>query len=158
MTESAGRARLIAEWRKKADRYGDYDGHAIAFRLCADQLEAADALAGQEEAPQRKCVIGEYCSLHQFVHGSEAEELREHVESFIRENRRLRGSDLQAMLDAVDARDSDAFSIAKAEDDAPAPPRWQPIETAPNNEECLALSDPLDAFPPAPRETREEPR
>jgi hypothetical protein len=72
-----------------------------------DALDQAVALV-LRPSPKR-CVIGEYCSLHQFVHGAEAEELREHIEGFIQENRRIRGSDLQAVLDEVDARDSAAF-------------------------------------------------
>lgn len=35
------------------------------------------------------CVIGEYCHRHQFVHGAEAEELRERLEQVIENNDRM---------------------------------------------------------------------
>lgn len=104
----------------------------------------ADALA--PPAP-KKCVIGEYCHTHGWIHGQEAEQLREGVEKILDEvdhevevadaanelDRRLR-----VMLDAVDARDSAAFVSARAiniegSDGGPAPPRADARE-APRSE------------------------
>ena len=48
------------------------------------------------------CVIGEYCSLHRFIHGGEAEELRERLAA-------LHSKRVNAILEDVDARDSCAF-------------------------------------------------
>jgi hypothetical protein len=56
-----------------------------------------------------RCVIGEYCRTHQFVHGAEAEELRQRLEA-------LDDPIVTAILDDVDARDSLAWiQRAKAE-------------------------------------------
>ncbi len=51
---------------------------------------------------KRPCIIGEYCSDHKFVHGGEAEELRERLEA-------LKSRKVQRILDDVDARDSCAY-------------------------------------------------
>lgn len=57
-----------------------------------------------------KCVIGEYCRLHQFVHGAEAEELRERFEKLANGDRRnCKRSEVRHILDDVDARDSCAL-------------------------------------------------
>lgn len=66
------------------------------------------------------CELGKYCSLHDFIHGAEAEELRQRIEKVIGdiensiESRRevdpeLIVLDLKAILDRVDARDSVAY-------------------------------------------------
>jgi len=55
----------------------------------------------------KKCVIGEYCSKHDFIHGAEAEELRSGIERLIDEGVTERG--LRRLLDEVDARDSLAY-------------------------------------------------
>lgn len=57
------------------------------------------------------CVIGEYCTNHDFIHGMEAEELRAGIELIIEENssRTCHEVRLRRLLDAVDARDSLAF-------------------------------------------------
>jgi hypothetical protein len=51
------------------------------------------------------CVIGEYCRRHQFVHGSEAEELRSKIEAIL-EAGAVSDQRLRDLLDEVDARDS----------------------------------------------------
>jgi hypothetical protein len=54
-------------------------------------------------APQdTRCVIGDYCSRHGFVHGAEAEELRERLAA-------LKSRKVDAVLEDVDARDSLAY-------------------------------------------------
>lgn len=71
------------------------------------------------------CVIGDYCSRHNFIHGAEAEELREKLTALVDElddeaadsYRRSRERDakrevaarLRALLDDVDARDAVAW-------------------------------------------------
>lgn len=52
--------------------------------------------------PARSCTIGEYCDDHDFIHGAEAEELRERLAKL--KNRRV-----NAILDDVDARDAMAY-------------------------------------------------
>lgn len=62
------------------------------------------------EAPQQpKCVIGEYCRRHGFIHGAEAEELRERLEKLCHQQRGFSGSEVRYILDDVDARDSLAW-------------------------------------------------
>lgn len=61
------------------------------------------------------CVFGKYCNRHEFVHGAEAEELREELEKFAANN----NNDADAIywarrvLDGVDARDSVAYVEVK---------------------------------------------
>jgi hypothetical protein len=71
--------------------------------LMTDKVRA-DAAASQH----RKCVIGEYCHTHGFVHGAEAEELRDNIQRFADAVPTV-GVRLRALLDRVDARDSAAF-------------------------------------------------
>lgn len=52
-----------------------------------------------------RCVIGEYCHRHSFVHGFEAEELRQRLQ-------KLGKRSVNAILDDVDARDSLAYMEA----------------------------------------------
>jgi hypothetical protein len=49
------------------------------------------------------CIIGAYCRSHGFIHGAEAEELRERLEA-------LDDPRVNAILYNVDARDSLAFT------------------------------------------------
>lgn len=60
------------------------------------------------EAKRSLCVLGEYCHLHNFIHGAEAEELRKRIEGLIN-NDGVTVEDLQRVLDEVDARDSVAY-------------------------------------------------
>jgi hypothetical protein len=55
-----------------------------------------------------RCVIGKYCRRHQFIHGAEAEELRERIEALLAAGY-VDGDAVQRVLDDVDARDSLAF-------------------------------------------------
>ena len=70
-----------------------------AFSTLARRFEAALASPARAEP---KCVIGEYCSRHGFIHGAEAEELRQRLGA-------LRKAAVDAVLDNVDARDSLAW-------------------------------------------------
>jgi hypothetical protein len=64
-----------------------------------------------------RCVLGEYCRAHGFIHGAEAEELRDRIEkcldSFSIGDRRghaaMLSANIRRMLDDVDARDSLAY-------------------------------------------------
>jgi hypothetical protein len=56
------------------------------------------------------CILGQFCSFHNFVHGAEAEELREELEKLIEESdKKVRVRDLEKLLDRVDARVSVAY-------------------------------------------------
>jgi hypothetical protein len=60
-------------------------------------------------------VYAKYCREHNFVHGAEAEELRQGVEKLIAaasETRKVSVTSLRRLLDRVDARDSLAFREA----------------------------------------------
>lgn len=69
------------------------------------------------EASHPPCIIGIYCHRHSFVHGAEAEELRENLQ-------RLNKRSVNAILDDVDARDSLAFleAVGSRLVTPPAPP------------------------------------
>jgi hypothetical protein len=60
------------------------------------------------------CIIGQSCARHGFIHGAEAEELREEFEKLAAT---YRGDEpagwIQEVLDKVDARDSLAFLEAR---------------------------------------------
>ncbi len=60
-----------------------------------------------------KCVIGEYCRKHGFIHGGEAEELRQRLEALL-ERGSFSGSEVRYILDDVDARDAAAVLEAAA--------------------------------------------
>jgi len=66
--------------------------------------------------PTPDCVIGVYCQRHGFIHGQEAEELRERLEE-------LGNKAVNRVLDEVDARDSLAYLEATNE---PTPPDTTP--------------------------------
>ena len=59
------------------------------------------------------CQMGVRCPVHNFVHGAEAEQLREKLEALIEEAKNRDSNighwELQHILDEVDARDSVAF-------------------------------------------------
>lgn len=73
------------------------------LRAVTDALEALSSSAPVERP---RCVIGEYCRRHQFIHGAEAEELRERIEGLITGGDDIYDSRLRDVLDEVDARDS----------------------------------------------------
>ena len=56
----------------------------------------------------KKCVIGEYCRRHGFIHGAEAQELRKRIEALLGDGE-VNDRTLQDVLDSVDARDSLAY-------------------------------------------------
>lgn len=68
----------------------------------ARQVKPSPPPAPPRRETSARCTIGEYCRLHQFVHGAEAEELRERLEA-------LGDPRVTAILEDVDARDSAAF-------------------------------------------------
>ena len=81
--------------------------------------DANNAVRWESREPQ--CVIGVYCQRHGWVHGQEAEELREHLEA-------LSLPAVNRVLDAVDARDSLAYLEATNE---PTPPDVAPPQEPP---------------------------
>lgn len=85
---------------------------------CCDNVAMGDQIEHLRDlivTLARKCIIGEYCSLHGFIHGAEAAELRNHVERLIAKFAQFHhsafefGRALNRMLDEVDARDSVAY-------------------------------------------------
>jgi hypothetical protein len=58
---------------------------------------------------KKPCIFGEYCSRHQFVHGAEAEELRQRLEELLARRGGIEDYEVQHILDDVDARDSVAY-------------------------------------------------
>ena len=66
----------------------------------------------------KKCVIGEYCSQHGFIHGAEAEELREKLEELLKyyDPEDVPAHGLRRLLEDVDARDSLAWLDIKDRD------------------------------------------
>ncbi len=76
--------------------------------------------AKKNESP--RCTIRKFgCAVHGFIHGSEAEELREGIEKIVRHysdasfdnDADLMLEELRRLLEEVDARDSVAFLEAK---------------------------------------------
>lgn len=55
------------------------------------------------------CAIGVLCKTHGFVHGKEAEELRNSIEALASNPKGCTQNELLQLLDKVDARDSLAF-------------------------------------------------
>lgn len=99
-----------------------------------------------------KCrVYKDPCPEHDFIHGAEAEELREGIEGLIKryvgedfeewEMRDLLGN-LQELLDRVDARDSLAFREAADREDEPDPAE----ELTRLREEVAHLRQGIDLF------------
>jgi hypothetical protein len=78
-------------------------------RIADAALAAAprsDAPADLVPAPKaRRCIVGVYCRRHGFIHGAEAEELRERLEAEAAADSAL----VRRILDEVDARDSLAY-------------------------------------------------
>lgn len=93
--------------------------------------EAKVGAVERSSSPPQKCVVGEYCRKHGFIHGAEAEELRERVTQIL-DQVDHEGDDaaealdraLRVMLDEVDARDSCAVQKTRAAlgDRSPSPP------------------------------------
>lgn len=112
---------LMATWRGFVDpkpfgRETTYLVYCEARKECADELEAALA-AAERPTPAAKCVMGVYCHNHGFIHGAEAEELRQRIERAIKgadHEGCVDEDDLQRILDEVDARDSLAWQEVAA--------------------------------------------
>ena len=61
-----------------------------------------------------RCTVYETpCSVHDFIHGAEAEELREGIEKLMENEDAVKVRQLQSLLDRVDARDSLAYLESK---------------------------------------------
>lgn len=58
---------------------------------------------------KKDCRIGIYCSDHGFIHGAEAEELRQAIEKLRDARGRPTCEALTRLLDDIDARDSLAY-------------------------------------------------
>ena len=87
---------------------------ACSTEPCAEHAETRAVL------PEPPCVLGQYCRRHGFVHGAEAEELRQRIERAIEgtQGRTVTISALRHILDDVDARDSLAYLEVEAEQEA----------------------------------------
>jgi hypothetical protein len=103
------------------------DGRANRWKREVVQVllrpDAKDAIPPGPEGVTAKCVIGEYCSRHQFIHGAEAEELRQRIEKLMRVDTETQHHALQDVLDEVDARDSLAFVEVRQKWEADASPK-----------------------------------
>lgn len=68
------------------------------------------------EATPRCRVYKEPCPVHDFIHGAEAEGLREGIEKLISDDGDVSAWSLRSLLDRVDARDSLAYREATRRD------------------------------------------
>lgn len=59
-----------------------------------------------ERPPERCRVYKVPCPTHGFIHGAEAEELREGIEELLADGEGATAEELQRLLERVDARDS----------------------------------------------------
>lgn len=73
----------------------------------ANTIDVNECAIPATRLPLARCVIGEYCARHQFVHGAEAGELRQRLEA-------LDDPRVRAILEDVDARDALAYVEARA--------------------------------------------
>lgn len=71
-------------------------------RAAETEAELTDRLATARKALEAACVFGRYCKRHDFIHGAEADELREKLA-------KTRNMVVMRVLDKVDARDSLAW-------------------------------------------------
>ncbi len=69
----------------------------------------------------KHCLTGEPCALHGFIHGAEADELREELEKLVARGK-VRTRDVRRVLDRVDARDSVAWAEVRARIEASQTP------------------------------------
>lgn len=98
------------------DTWRDENGVVRGTEMLIDVLArspAAAALVVERLSRTRICVIGEPCPEHGFIHGGEAEELRERFErlelSLSMKGKTSRAREIREILDSVDARDSLAW-------------------------------------------------
>lgn len=87
------------------------DARVIARRA----LSALDANHSESPNSSQACVFGVYCSRHDFIHGAEADELREKLA-------RTRNTVVLRVLESVDARDSLAWREHRKAEEAAAQP------------------------------------
>lgn len=102
---------------------------------CRKRFERApkanpDALCVRDVCPP-PCVIGQYCERHGFIHGMEAEQLRQGIERLIERGEDDVLEELQQLLDHVDARDALAFMEAHDEPDSDAQGKIVVVDTRP---------------------------
>lgn len=76
-------------------------------------LGVAVGRSPQSRRSKAACVLGRYCTTHEFTHGAEAEELRERFQK-LADAKEAAGKlavagQIRAILDDVDARDSVAW-------------------------------------------------
>lgn len=88
------------------DRQTDARAHVRSTE--AVLREVPEVAVSRSRAPQAPCVIAEYCRTHGFIHGAEAEELRERFEKMLADGW-ISKREIRRILDDVDARDSTAF-------------------------------------------------
>jgi len=95
--------------------FGQYHtGKETGYRDIAAHAKYQRDAAQPAPEPPPCSVYGHPCHEHGFIHGAEAEELREGIEKLIGEGREaVTGRELQRLLDRVDARDSLAYLEAK---------------------------------------------
>jgi len=87
------------------------DSHSVKVRGLGKPIRLGDVFPLPEA---NGCRFGVYCVKHGFIHGAEAEELRERIETLTAEITMdaaadLIADELQEILDDVDARDSLAW-------------------------------------------------
>jgi hypothetical protein len=92
----------------------DYAAACVAEALQSKVLEGQPAPAQDGDRATRGCclVYSEPCPEHRFVHGAEAEELRQGLERFLEIADDIPAWQVRNLLDQVDARDSCAFAEA----------------------------------------------
>lgn len=119
--EDAGIEIVAAIKRDYLPEMDPNDGGQILVWILDLAQQVAEVEAGRVggAAPSARahpnCVIGQYCHRHGFIHGAEAEELRERFEKLIPFLRPHAREQVQHLLDDVDARDSFAFCEAGKE-------------------------------------------
>src|SRR6185437_16710587 len=97
--------------------------------------------------PPAPCIIGKFCARHDFVHGSEAEELREKMERFADTDQSGEANWARRILDEVDARDSCAWvEVNRAINDGELDPWHDPArDLAAARAEAASLREQLAA-------------
>src|SRR6185437_5479334 len=98
--------------------------------------------------PPAPCIIGKFCARHDFVHGSEAEELREKMERFADTDQSGEANWARRILDEVDARDSCAWvEVNRAINDGELDPWHDPArDLAAARAEAASLRERLDGL------------
>jgi hypothetical protein len=95
-----------------------WDGPSRTFDAIASS-DFKNAPTLHPPAPPSGCSFGVFCSLHQYDHGGEAEELRKRIETLIDDHTDYSGTrdavvgELARILEDVDARDSSAWCEAR---------------------------------------------